>query len=102
MGGHIFTVRGLANLGCLVFLALGILTLLYAPLPNIARATTINLPNSAGYPIISHFTTPPMSNMAGFNIGGINASGQVPIRVLLLLLPLTPRFRSQRFPGTTG
>lgn len=28
-GGHIFTARGLANLGCLVFLAVGIITLLY-------------------------------------------------------------------------
>lgn len=29
MGGSIFTARGLANLGCLVFLALGTVTLLY-------------------------------------------------------------------------
>jgi hypothetical protein len=29
-GGHIFTARGLANLGCIVFLAVGIITLLYA------------------------------------------------------------------------
>jgi len=28
-GGHIFTARGLANLGCIVFLAIGIITLLY-------------------------------------------------------------------------
>ena len=34
--------------------------------------------HSAGYPIISHFTTKQLSTLGGFNIGGINASGQVP------------------------
>lgn len=29
-GGHIFTARGLANLGCLLILAVGMVTLLYA------------------------------------------------------------------------
>lgn len=33
---------------------------------------------SAGYPIISHFTSTPLSTLGGFNIGGINASGQIP------------------------
>jgi beta-glucanase (GH16 family) len=60
VGGHIFTTRGLANLGCLVVLAMGTITLF------------------AGYPVISHFTTRPLSNKSGFNIGGTNASGQVP------------------------
>ncbi|THH03311.1 hypothetical protein EW145_g6360 [Phellinidium pouzarii] len=32
---------------------------------------------SAGYPIISHFTSKTMSTLGGFNIGGTNASGQV-------------------------
>jgi beta-glucan synthesis-associated protein KRE6 len=33
---------------------------------------------SAGYPLISFFTTHPPSTLGGFNFGGINASGQVP------------------------
>ncbi|KAF8222139.1 glycoside hydrolase family 16 protein, partial [Tricholoma matsutake] len=30
----------------------------------------------AGYPLISHFTSRPLSTLGGFNIGGINATGQ--------------------------
>lgn len=33
--------------------------------------------SSAGYPLISHFTTKTQSTLGGFNLGGINASGQV-------------------------
>ncbi|KAJ2922226.1 hypothetical protein H1R20_g14871, partial [Candolleomyces eurysporus] len=60
-GGTIFTARGLANVGCLVILALGIITLF------------------AGYPIISLFTDPKQTTQGGFNLGGINATGQIPI-----------------------
>lgn len=59
-GGSVFTYRGLTNLGCLVFLAVGMVTLF------------------AGYPMISYFTKQSPSNEGGFNIGGINASGQIP------------------------
>ncbi|KAH7930678.1 glycoside hydrolase family 16 protein [Leucogyrophana mollusca] len=58
--GHGFSDRGLANLGCLIILCVGIITLF------------------AGYPIISYFTRQSMSNQGGFNLGGINASGQIP------------------------
>lgn len=34
--------------------------------------------HSAGYPIISHFTEHKQSFNGGFNVGGINASGQIP------------------------
>lgn len=34
--------------------------------------------HSAGYPIISHFTEHKQSYNGGFNVGGINASGQIP------------------------
>ena len=34
--------------------------------------------NSAGYPLITYFTRTPQSTLGGFNLGGINASGQVP------------------------
>ncbi|KAK7062618.1 hypothetical protein VNI00_000106 [Paramarasmius palmivorus] len=59
-GGHIFTSRGLSNVGCLCILITGIVTLF------------------AGYPIITYLTTHDMSFRGGFNLGGINASGQVP------------------------
>ncbi|KAI5120828.1 hypothetical protein M0805_007016 [Coniferiporia weirii] len=58
-GGSIFTVRGIANLGCLFVLGAGTLTLF------------------AGYPIISHFTKKVPSTLGGFNIGGTNATGQI-------------------------
>lgn len=32
---------------------------------------------SAGYPLISHFMARRISTLGGFNLGGINASGQV-------------------------
>ncbi|KAJ7487429.1 beta-glucan synthesis-associated protein [Mycena galericulata] len=58
--GNIFTVRGVTNLGCLLILGLGIITLF------------------AGYPLISHFTSRQLSFFGGFNVGGINSTGQVP------------------------
>lgn len=58
-GSHVFTYRGLTNLGCLILLCGGLVTLF------------------AGYPLISHFTTHPPSNLGGFNLGGINATGQI-------------------------
>jgi len=39
--GNIFTVRGLANLGCLALLSLGIITLLCVPLFDITQAINI-------------------------------------------------------------
>ncbi|KAF9261107.1 glycoside hydrolase family 16 protein [Marasmius fiardii PR-910] len=59
-GGHIFTGRGFSNVGCLFILTMGILALF------------------AGYPIVMFFTRHNMSFKGGFNLGGINASGQVP------------------------
>ncbi|KAF9009992.1 glucosidase [Cyathus striatus] len=60
-GGAIFTLRGLANLGCLFILAAGMLGLSF----------------SAGYPIISTLTKKLQSNQGGFNLGGTNATGQI-------------------------
>ena len=34
--------------------------------------------DSAGYPVITFLSTPHLSNRGGFNLGGINATGQVP------------------------
>ncbi|KAF8965030.1 glucosidase [Flammula alnicola] len=58
-GRSIFTLRGLGNLGCLFILALGCLMLLC-------------------YPILSHFLQKTQTNQGGFNLGGINATGQIP------------------------
>ncbi|TDL28121.1 beta-glucan synthesis-associated protein [Rickenella mellea] len=59
-GGTVLTSRGLANLGCLLVLCVGLVTLF------------------AGYPLITFFTKHPISTLGGFNLGGINATGQVP------------------------
>ncbi|KAK7064355.1 glycoside hydrolase family 16 protein [Favolaschia claudopus] len=60
-GGSVFTGRGILNLGCLLVLGLGLLGLF------------------AGYPLISHFTAHRLDFFGGFNVGGINATGQVPL-----------------------
>ncbi|ESK91623.1 glycoside hydrolase family 16 protein [Moniliophthora roreri MCA 2997] len=59
-GANIFTSRGLSNVGCLCILVTGIVALF------------------AGYPVISYVSRHDMSFRGGFNLGGINASGQVP------------------------
>ncbi|EIW66718.1 hypothetical protein TREMEDRAFT_45569 [Tremella mesenterica DSM 1558] len=59
-GGSIFTTRGLANIGCLLFLLLCLITLF------------------AGYPIISHYTQTTLKTNGAYNLGGINSTGQVP------------------------
>lgn len=41
--------------------------------------------HSAGYPIITYFTGTELSNQGGFNLGGINASGQVRLLILFEL-----------------
>ena len=79
--GHIFTVRGLANLGCLLILLVSIVALLYVdptffPVPGILKFYTSS--PSAGYPIAAYFTRHKQSYSGGFNIGGINATGQLP------------------------
>ncbi|KAI0778254.1 glycoside hydrolase family 16 protein [Trametes elegans] len=59
-GGTILSGRGIVNLGCLFIIFAGLITLF------------------AGYPLITYFTKKPPSTQGGFNLGGINASGQVP------------------------
>lgn len=59
-GGSICTARGILNLGCLVILSAGLLMMF------------------AGYPLLSYFLMKkPATTNGGFNIGGINATGQV-------------------------
>lgn len=59
--GRIFSWRGLSNLGALVFVVVGVVALL------------------TGWPIIYHFTSHEQSTLGAYNLGGINASGQVPV-----------------------
>jgi hypothetical protein len=35
--------------------------------------------SSAGYPIIDYFTRPKMTNLGGYNLGGINSTGMYPV-----------------------
>jgi len=58
-GGSILTLRGLGNLGCLFILVTGIMMLF------------------CGYPILTHFITTTQSTQGGFNLGGVNATGQI-------------------------
>ncbi|KAI0041791.1 glycoside hydrolase family 16 protein [Auriscalpium vulgare] len=59
-GGTVLTFRGITNLGCLVLLGIGLVGLF------------------AAYPIATYFTRHPLKTYGAFNIGGMNASGQVP------------------------
>jgi hypothetical protein len=55
----LFSARGWANAGALFILIVGLLTLF------------------VGYPVIYYFTHPPAA-ITGFNLGGINGTGQIP------------------------
>lgn len=97
-GGSIFTARGIANLGCLFVLAAGCMMLLYVSFVLCHPSSVINNSSSAGndlspsvflvalsalflplgFPILSHFLTKKPSTQGGFNLGGTNATGQVP------------------------
>ena len=55
-----FTARGVANVGCLAIMGAGVIALF------------------AGYPIISALTEGTLSTNGAYNLGGINATGQVP------------------------
>ncbi|KAG8769431.1 hypothetical protein FRC12_004967 [Ceratobasidium sp. 428] len=55
-----FNARGVINGGCLVLVILGLITLL------------------GGYPIFAYYFRTPQSTLGAYNLGGLNASGQVP------------------------
>ncbi|EJU00032.1 glycoside hydrolase family 16 protein [Dacryopinax primogenitus] len=59
-GGNIFTLRGLENVGCVIILIVGLIVLF------------------AGFPIISFVQQHTQATNGGYNIGGINSTGQVP------------------------
>ncbi|OAX42120.1 glycoside hydrolase family 16 protein [Rhizopogon vinicolor AM-OR11-026] len=70
----IFSARGWANASALLILVVGLITLF------------------AGYPIIHYFTTLAVAS-PGYNLGGINASGQIPV------LPGMPNLRDADTPS---
>ncbi|KAK7462988.1 hypothetical protein VKT23_007569 [Stygiomarasmius scandens] len=59
-GGSILNQRSLSNVGCLLLLGVALVGLF------------------AGYPLASYFTRHPLAKFGAFNVGGLNASGQVP------------------------
>ncbi|OJA18043.1 hypothetical protein AZE42_06797 [Rhizopogon vesiculosus] len=59
-GGHIFTSRGIANLGCLFLLVMLMLMLFLV------------------FPVFTHLSKKKPTAQGGFNLGGINATGQIP------------------------
>ncbi|EAL19980.1 hypothetical protein CNBF3070 [Cryptococcus deneoformans B-3501A] len=69
-----FSSRGLANLGCLAIMGLAVVILF------------------AGLPIFEYYITLPADTHGGFNIGGINSTGQVPdvANIFQLIDPDTP------------
>ena len=77
--GNIFTGRGFTNLGCVIILVTGLLALLYVVRSHPLFHSLHSTPKlySAGYPIIRHFSQHEQASFGGFNLGGINASGQV-------------------------
>ena len=62
-GGTIFTIRGLYNVGCLLILVLALCTLF------------------GGYPLIVYFGADKPDTLGGYNLGGINGTGQVATRL---------------------
>jgi beta-glucan synthesis-associated protein KRE6 len=79
-GGHIFTGRGIANLGCLFVLSASALTLFAGVFTEQVPLASLSLLTSTlitGYPIISHFLKKQPSDQGGFGLGGTNGTGQV-------------------------
>jgi beta-glucanase (GH16 family) len=80
--GSVVSYRALTNIGCLAILVLGILMLF------------------AGYPILSTFLKKEQTTQGGFNLGGINSTGQIPYfpNKVSLIDPDTPK-EAMTIPG---
>ncbi|KAI0033501.1 beta-glucan synthesis-associated [Vararia minispora EC-137] len=70
--GTIFTLRGLTNIGFLLVLAAGLMTLLYASFFLLHFLFP-------GFPIYSFYSRRRPSTQGGFGLGATNATGQVPL-----------------------
>lgn len=76
------SLRGIANVGFIVLLCAGVISLLCAQYFLLCSTHILNLFRShfsAGYPILSYILSHEVSHLGGHNIGGINGSGQVPV-----------------------
>lgn len=84
-GCSVFSARGWLNVGALILLAGGLVALF------------------AGYPMVSYFSTHDWSLNFGWNIGGVNASGQVPnipnLKALIDSTTPTNAFQRTGFDG---
>ena len=69
-------LRGLSNMGCMLFLLAVLLGLLFVLGLN-RRDVSLLMESSIGYPVASWFNMHEQSSFGGFNLGGINATGQV-------------------------
>ncbi|KAK0501521.1 glycoside hydrolase family 16 protein [Armillaria luteobubalina] len=70
-----FSKRGIANVGCLMILCLGLLALLSVPF-SVAVAAINRNRNSVAYPVLT-YVQEQTSSLSSSNLG-VNASGQVP------------------------
>ena len=43
-----------------------------------SRQASLIIIGSAGYPLVSHFTATRLTTLGGYNLGGINSTGQIP------------------------
>ncbi|KAG8919176.1 hypothetical protein FRC02_001831, partial [Tulasnella sp. 418] len=59
-GGSIFNVRAITNLGCVIILIIGLVAFF------------------AGYPLLDYFLHNSLPTFGGYNLGGINDTGQIP------------------------
>lgn len=90
-GGSVLTYRGLTNLGCLVFLALGLVALLYVPFPHFSLILTPSpAPDTPSYPI----SAPTPSRTQAVLTSGVStpAARQVATSLIMSLVPSLPRF----------
>jgi hypothetical protein len=90
--GSVFTGRGFTTIGFMLLLMLGLVGLLYvrchALHPTLGSFVTLH---SLGFPVTSAILRKSMSNNGGYNLGGINATGQVMEGIFSLIDKDTPQ-----------
>jgi hypothetical protein len=91
--GSIFTGRGFTTVGFSVLLMLGLVGLLYVRCHTLILASLDSIVtfHSLGFPVTSAILRKSMSNNGGFNLGGINATGQVMEGIFSLIDKDTPQ-----------
>jgi hypothetical protein len=101
--GGLTSVRGAANLGCIVLIVLVLLALLCVRARTAADSRADAPVRSLAYPVTTFYTTHPLGTLGAFGLGGTNASGQVPVIAngRALIDPDTPPSAYTR-PSWTG